>query len=250
MKNSIENKFFEFYSWMNRQGPGSLSDTKRAFDALNLGDKKIKVLDIGCGAGAQTMDLASLVNGEIIGIDKHKIFLDKFKSTYSKQADYNKVTLKIGDMNDIQEEPESFDLIWAEGSIYIMGFENGLQNWKKFIKTNGYLVVSEISWMKDEIPEELKEYWTATYKEIDTIENKLEKIKKNGYEIIDHFSLSEEAWADEYYVPLSEKLDRFMEKYAGDDEAEIVADCIDDEIELYEQYAEYFGYEFYIMRKA
>lgn len=45
--------------------------------------------------------------------------------------------------------PESFDLIWAEGYIYIIGFKKGLQDWKKFLKPGGYLICSEISWFKD-----------------------------------------------------------------------------------------------------
>lgn len=41
--------------------------------------------------------------------------------------------------------PESFDLIWSEGAIYIMGFGNGLTAWKPLLRRGGYVVVSELS---------------------------------------------------------------------------------------------------------
>ena len=44
-------------------------------------------------------------------------------------------------MFEMNFSKESFDIIWSEGSIYAIGFEKGLTDWKKFIKTNGYLAV-------------------------------------------------------------------------------------------------------------
>ena len=38
---------------------------------------------------------------------------------------------------------DSFDIIWAEGSIYLIGFERGLKEWRQFIKPNGFLVVHD-----------------------------------------------------------------------------------------------------------
>ena len=36
----------------------------------------------------------------------------------------------------------SFDVIWSEGAIYIMGFERGLRAWRPLVRTGGYVVVS------------------------------------------------------------------------------------------------------------
>lgn len=58
--------------------------------------------------------------------------------------------------------PESFDLIWAEGYIYIIGFKKGLQDWKKFLKPGGYLICSEISWFKDIFSDKFKKFWQKT----------------------------------------------------------------------------------------
>jgi len=53
---------------------------------------------------------------------------------------------------------EHFDIIWAEGSIFIMGFEKGLKNWRNYIKPKGYLVVHEMAWLKPDAPEEIEDY--------------------------------------------------------------------------------------------
>jgi len=42
--------------------------------------------------------------------------------------------------------PTSLDLIWAEGSIFIMGVEPGIRYWKKFLKFGGFLGFPEATW--------------------------------------------------------------------------------------------------------
>src|SRR5262249_11799155 len=48
----------------------------------------------------------------------------------------------------------SFDLIWSEGAIYVMGFAEGLRAWKRLLKPHGAIAVTELSWLGPDIPEE------------------------------------------------------------------------------------------------
>lgn len=48
-------------------------------------------------------------------------------------------------MFEIREPSKSLDVIWAEGSIYIIGFERGLREWGRFLKDGGYLGVTHLS---------------------------------------------------------------------------------------------------------
>jgi hypothetical protein len=65
-------------------------------------------------------------------------------------------------------------LIWSEGAFYIIGFENGLLEWKRLLKPNGCIVVSHISWLRENPPEELRKFWTECCPNIKMIEDNLE----------------------------------------------------------------------------
>ncbi len=76
-------------------------------------------------------------------------------------------------MDNLDFQEKSFDVIWSEGAIYNIGFERDFQNGEDYLKMGGYTVVSEISWLTDNRPKEIEEYWIDAYSEIDTIDAKL-----------------------------------------------------------------------------
>lgn len=93
-----------------------------------------RILDIGCGPGMQTIKLAKLSQGEVIGIDIFEQYLDQLRESIEKENLEDRVKEENQSMFDIQYPTEYFDIIWAEGSIFIIGFEKGLLEWKKYIK--------------------------------------------------------------------------------------------------------------------
>lgn len=52
--------------------------TRKAFQMLPGLDKP-EILDIGCGSGVPTIELARLSNGQIIGLDIQQFLLDELK---------------------------------------------------------------------------------------------------------------------------------------------------------------------------
>jgi SAM-dependent methyltransferase len=72
-------------------------------------------------------------------------FLEALEQRSEKTGLKDKISLLEKSMDELPFEKESLDLIWSEGAIYNIGFENGIKNWKKFLKPGGYLVVSEIT---------------------------------------------------------------------------------------------------------
>jgi len=141
-----------------------------------------------------------------------------------------------------------FNLIWCEGAIYNIGFENGLTQWKGYLKDEGWLVVSEIIWTRDEIPEEIERYWRENYEGMGTVEEKKEAVGRCGYELLDYFVLPEEAWTVNYYEPLEKSLDILESKY-GDRVKNLVSETRM-EIDLYRRYKEFYSYAFFIMKRA
>ena len=68
--------FFEAFDGMPRLGPGQKVATQRAYRALNL-PAEPRILDVGCGNGRQTLDLAEISSGRITAVDNYAPFLDQ-----------------------------------------------------------------------------------------------------------------------------------------------------------------------------
>jgi len=66
-------------------------------------------------------------------------------------------------MFNFKNKKESFDLIWCEGAIFIIGLEKGLTEWRPLLKKDGYIVFSELSWLRVDGPEEIKSYIKGMY---------------------------------------------------------------------------------------
>ena len=71
---------YELYADMPRQGPGSNGSTEKAYLLLQPVIDKPRILDMGCGSGIQTVELARLSKGFVLGLDNHQPFLEKLKN--------------------------------------------------------------------------------------------------------------------------------------------------------------------------
>jgi ubiquinone/menaquinone biosynthesis C-methylase UbiE len=211
---------------------------------------KPTILDIGCGTGEPTIELAKLSNGIVIGLDIHQPYLDELERKARKFNLSQRVKTVNRSLFDMDFADESFDIIWAEGSIFLIGLEKGLQEWRRFIKPNRFLVVHEMSWLRPDPPTEIRDYWERIYPGIRTIEENLKIILKCGYVVIGHFSLPEDAWWEEYYGPLEERIRTVREKYKDDSDALAELDKGQEEIDLYRKYSQWYGSVFYIMQKS
>lgn len=240
--------FLDIHKDMPRQGSGRDKYTQKAYEAIPKINHP-RILDIGCGPGMQTIKLAKLSDGEVIGIDIFEQYLDQFRSLIEKENLKDKVKAVNQSMFDIKYPKHYFDIIWAEGSIFIMGFEKGLIEWKKFIKPNGYLAVHEMTWLKDNPPKEISDYWKKVYPGIKTIPETLKIIAKNEYSILDYFSLPEDAWWELYYNPLEKRLKDLRIKYKNNSEALAMIDEEQLETDLFRKYNEWYGSVFFIMQK-
>ena len=243
------NLICEYYSSVERQGPGSPEITIKALSFIDNLSEESRIVDIGCGTGGQTMVMAQNTSGHITGIDLFPAFIDIFNYNAKKLNLQDKVDGIVGSMDNLPFKNEELDLIWSEGAIYNIGFEKGLNEWRKFLKTGGYVAVSEGSWFTDERPTEIDEFWMDAYPEIDTIPNKVEQMQKAGYIPVATFILPEECWTEHFYAPQVSAQENFLKKYAGNRTAEEFIANQRHETQLYYKYKEYYGYVFYIGKK-
>lgn len=239
----------DYYTLLDRQGPGSDEITQKALSFIPTLNENSKIADIGCGTGGQTLTLAKHTQGMITALDLFPKFIDSLTQRTQKSNLDHRITGQVGNMENMPFKEEELDLIWSEGAIYNIGFEKGLNTWKKYLKEEGFLAVTEISWITKERPAEIEEYWKREYPEIDSISNKVAQIEKANYSPIATFILPEECWTENYYAQESAIEDDFLRKYPNNETAKEWVKREKDEIKLYKQYKEYYGYVFYICQK-
>ncbi|MDL2205415.1 class I SAM-dependent methyltransferase [Eubacteriales bacterium OttesenSCG-928-N13] len=242
------NLILEFHRDAERQGPGSDEMTLRALEATPNGKSAKSILDIGCGTGAQTMVLASNTPAQITAVDLTPMFLEALPERARKCGVAHRVEPVEMSMDALTFPDNSFDLIWAEGCIYHIGFERGLREWKRLLRPDACLVVSEICWLTETRPQELARYWVNAYPEIDTIPAKLKVISDCGYTLLEHFILPESCWTDHYYTPIRERTAAFAEQYGNMEGVRDFLDAGIDEADLYDRYKEYYSYVFFVMK--
>jgi ubiquinone/menaquinone biosynthesis C-methylase UbiE len=171
-----------------------LKYTRKAFRMLPQLDKA-RILDIGCGSGFPTLELARLSRGEVIGIDIDQPALDKFANKIKEAGLTDRVKAVNCSMLNLDFADESLDIIWSEGSISAIGFESGLREWKRFLKSGGFMVIHD---------------------EQGNIKEKLEQICNCGYELLGYFILSEDVWWKEYFAPLEKWIAESQTRYTDD----------------------------------
>jgi len=240
----------DFHKDAERQGPGSSFETIKALNFIGINkNHKLKIADIGCGSGAQTITLAQNIEGQITAVDLFPEFLDKLNHKAKELGLGNKITTLKKSMEDLPFDNEEFDIIWSEGAIYNMGFEAGIKKWKDYLKTGGYLAVSEITWITNSRPKEIEEHWNSEYPEIDTASNKIRKLEENGYSPVGYFILAQNSWIDNYYKPIEKQFSAFLGKHNNSEVARNIVDLEKEEIRKYRKYKDYYSYGFYIAKK-
>ena len=240
--------FMKIHEGLPRQGPGDFNSTKKAFELLTAIPPLPHILDIGCGPGMQTLYLSQVSKGVITAIDLYTSFLEELQKKILEFDLSDRIKFMQMDMNKLIFAQSSFDIIWAEGSVYIVGFKNALTNWKPYLKKNGYIAVTEVSWLKNDIPEELFQFWKNAYPLMNTIQDNIILIKANGYKLIGHFTLPESSWWDDYYTPLLNRIDKLKNDYVNNRDALKIIEEEQTEIDMYKKYSDYYGYVFYVMQ--
>jgi len=205
-----------------------LKYTRKAFQMLPKLENP-RILDVGCGTGIPTIELARLSQGEVLGIDIDQIALDRFSRKIKKAGLTSHVRAVNCSMFDMDFEDESFDIIWSEGSIYTIGFGRGISEWRRFLKPGSSMVIHD---------------------EQGDIREKLEKISKYGYQLLGHFMLSIETWLSEYFVPLENLVAEFHTKYADNPETLKELNQSQIELDMFNKNPERNSSAYFIMRKG
>ncbi len=249
MEEELKQFYIDLFAPLPRCGPGSVETTRKAFSFLKSQPKDPKILDIGAGTGMSTIELAKISDGKIIAIDIIHEYLDILKKKASINGIDNIETVKMS-MDSIEYKDETFDILWSEGSIFVIGFEEGIKSWKRLLKPEGYLAVSDMVWFNKDAPIEVIEFWDSCYPQMLELNEAIEMIKKYGYNLIANFKFQEDPdWWENLYIPLEKHLPEVKKKYSHKKEFLAEIEFTEQEINFFKKYSNFYGYMFYIMQK-
>lgn len=249
MKMEAVDYFYELYTGLSRGGPGDNASTRKAYSFMKNVPGKPVILDIGCGPGMQTLELARISGGTVVALDNYQPFLEKLLMDARKEGLDRQITIRNHSMLDLDYEDETFDVIWSEGALYFMGVINALIKCWKLLKPGGYLAFTEMVYLTDDPPDAVVKYFQNEYPSIKTIRDNLDLIQAGRFKLLAHFTIPDPAWVDNYYVPIEKKIKKLNKKYKGNRTAlGVFGDCLK-EAGFYKRYSRYYGYEFFVMQK-
>jgi cyclopropane fatty-acyl-phospholipid synthase-like methyltransferase len=235
------------FGGMEKLGPGSNSDTLHVLRLLPKRQLSL-VVDAGCGTGRQTLALVKELGVPVHAIDSYQPFLSYLVHRARMAQVEHLVEIRCMDMQDIPQAFRRIDLLWSEGAAYNIGFSNALTTWAPTLVPHGLLVVSELSWLKAQAPDGVKEFFQSGYPEMRSVQDNLGVARRAGYEVLATHTLPDNAWVDGYYDVLEPRAKALLDHpdaAVRDFAAETVR-----EISVFDRSEGSYGYVFYVLQGA
>jgi SAM-dependent methyltransferase len=242
--------FFEVYEALPRQGPGNRASAARALALCRGLAPSPRILDLGCGVGGQTLQLAELTAGTITAVDSHAPSIERLRAAVAQQGLAQRVHAMVSGMAHLPLPPESFDLVWSEGALYNLGIPQALQVCRGLLRPGGYLAFTDAVWRTDHPPPEVRASFDQEYPTMGRVDDVLATVAAGGFELLGHFTLPDEAWWDDFYTPMQRRIDELRAKYRQDAQAQSMLDELAREPEMHRRFGNTYAYEFFVARRA
>jgi SAM-dependent methyltransferase len=137
-----------------------------------------RVLDIGCGSGVPTLRLAELTDGNVVALDIDEKALEVLRARVDRRGLAHRIAVRLLSLTDLSFEDQSFDLVWCEGALFVLGFRESLRAWRRLLRPGGCLVAHD---------------------EAGDVAAKLRAAQNEGYDVLGHLEISEAVWWSEFY---------------------------------------------------
>ncbi len=243
----MSDPFFALYRDLPRYGPGCDDATRDALRRLEPVSPRPRVLDLGCGSGAQTLVLAGSLDGaSVTAVDLHQPFLDELHVAAARAGLADRIRTRCADFGALDHPPGSVDLLWSEGAIYHLGFAGGLQRWRARLAPGGRAAVTELTWLTTDPPADAAAFWREAYPAMTTEAGNRAAAAEVGWVVDDTFALPASAWWESYYVPLAARI-ALLRPDADAALRAVIADT-EREIDLWLNHGGAYGYVFYLLR--
>ena len=245
---SIEDVMYEIFGPLSQGAPGNDASTLRALDAVPGRDAVRKVLDLGAGHGRTTFALAeALPDARITSVEIHEPFVDRIAERARKAGLGDRVHAMCEDMEKIDVAAGSIDLIWAEGSIYVVGMKRALVMWRPWLRPGGCVAFSDFVRWTGDLSKEARAFWAAEYPDMASEAAIRSRAEAAGYRVVRSFRMAGDAH-EAYYAPLEAR----VAELAGSADADIrqVLAGIREEIAVVRRFSDEAGYTFFVLQRA
>ncbi|PSB53178.1 class I SAM-dependent methyltransferase [Chamaesiphon polymorphus] len=235
------------FGGMEKLSPGGNEHTRHVLRLLPTQQFRV-IVDAGCGTGRQTMVLAQELSTLVNAVDAHEPFLTDL-SGYAKSAGIDRfIQTHCLDMQQIPSVFPQIDLLWSEGAAYNIGFANALTTWAAAIAKNGFAVVSELSWLKEQIPVAVSDFFGSGYPDMKSIPQNLAIAEAAGYTLITTYILPKAAWIEGYYDVLEPRATALVSH--PDSSVRNLAIETLKEIDTFNHSEDSYGYVFYVLQRT
>ncbi|MGV9709387.1 SAM-dependent methyltransferase [Gordonia sp. NPDC003424] len=235
--------FWRTHDGLPREAPGSAATTELLLRLVGELPERPRVIDVGCGPGPATILLAQLTGGHVTGVDLHEPFLAEVLRKAGDAGVADRVDVSAVSMTALPFAAGSVDLLWSEGSAYIMGFDAALAAWRPLLSPGGALVVTEVEWLTSTPSPAAREFWAAGYPAMRTTADNVAAAQRAGWDVRAVYVLPDSDW-DAYYGPLAERVDELR----GDGiPVDLLAEAVA-EIDLRATHGDEYGYTGYVLR--
>ena len=121
-------------SWVTAERPADAPSVRR-------------VLDIGCGPGVGTCELANIFpDAHIVAIDSSPAMLDRARERSAASGLTARITAHLAEVPGGLEDIERVDLIWASMSLHHIGDEvEGLLALRGLLEPSGLIAIAELA---------------------------------------------------------------------------------------------------------
>jgi cyclopropane fatty-acyl-phospholipid synthase-like methyltransferase len=235
------------FGGMEKLGPGSNLHTLHVLHLLP--ERKFGVIiDAGCGTGRQAIALAKELGTLIHAVDAYDPFLVDLRRRAKQEGAEHLVQAHCMDMKDIPAVFQHVDLLWSEGAAYNIGFPKALTIWAQAINPGGFAVVSELSWLREQAPNAVREFFQSAYPDMRSVRQNTVTAERAGYKVLTTHTLPKDTWVEGYYDVLEPRA-----KSLGDHPDSSVRDFATEtikEIEIFRRSEDSYGYVFYVLQRA
>jgi SAM-dependent methyltransferase len=144
-----------------------------------------KILDIGCGQGLQTLELARLSGGEVVGIDVDEAALSVLRDRLADTTPRPAVSVVNTSLYQTGAADGAFDLLWEEGVLHLLDDGRSFPECHRLLRPGGFLVMHE---------------------RIDWFEARRATLSEHGFDLADRYLLPEHCWWTDYGKPLAARI--------------------------------------------